>query len=57
MTYDIFVREAAQLAGFALDEAALAEVTLSLERIAGFAQLLEDIPLALEDEAAPIWRP
>lgn len=52
-----YVLEAAKLAQLELDEAALGGVTANLERIAGFARMLEQVPLATEDEAAPVWRP
>ena len=52
-----FVLEAARLAGLRLDEAALPGVVANLERIAGFARVLEQVPLGAEDEAAPVWRP
>ena len=52
-----FVLEAAKLARLELDEAALPGVIASLERIAGFARMLEQVPLGAGDEAAPVWRP
>ena len=52
-----FVLEAAKLARLELDEVAVPGVIANLERIAGFARMLEQVPLGAEDETAPVWHP
>lgn len=52
-----YVLESAKLAMLDIDDAALAGVLANLERIAGFAQMLEQVQLGVEDEAAPVWHP
>ena len=51
-----YAREAARAIGLPLPEADLAEVALNLERTAGFAALLADIPALDAEEPAPVFR-
>lgn len=52
-----FVREAARLAGLDVPAAAMPAVLANLERIEGFARVLETVPLEPADEPATVWRP
>lgn len=51
-----YAREAAKAIGLPLPEDALDEVALNLERTAGFAALLAEVPGIDEEEPAPIFR-
>ena len=53
---EAFVREAAKLVGIEVDAESMPGVIANLERIAGFASMLEEVPLGAEDEMAPVWR-
>lgn len=57
MVDESFVIEAARLAGLPLGKAEVGRVQAALERVAGFAELLEQVELSVEDELAPIWQP
>jgi Protein of unknown function (DUF4089) len=52
-----YVKASAALQGLPLDEARAAAVAVQLARTALLAQLLDDAPLAPEDELAEIYRP
>ncbi len=52
-----FAKEAAQAIGLPLPAADLAEVALNLERTAGFAQMLAEVPGLDNEEPAPAFRP
>jgi len=54
---DAFVREAARTAGLGIGAEVIPGVLANLERIAGFARMLDAVPLEPQDEAAPVWRP
>ena len=53
----VYVLEAVKVVGLEVEETSLPTVLTNLERIAGFAQMLEAIPLGVDDEPAPVWRP
>ena len=52
-----YVRAAAALARIPLDDARAQAVAMHLARTAGMAKLLEQAPLAPEDEPAEVYRP
>ncbi|MCY3997251.1 MAG: DUF4089 domain-containing protein [Rhodobacter sp.] len=52
-----FAREAARAIGLPLPDEALDDVTLNLERTAGFAELLVSVPGLDGEEPAPVFRP
>ena len=54
---EAFVREAARVAALDIGEQAMPGVVANLERIAGFARMLDAVALEPSDEAAPVWRP
>ena len=51
-----YAREAASAIGLPLPEEELGEVALNLERTAGFAALLAEIPGLDDEEPAPVFR-
>lgn len=57
MVDEAYVREALKLSELEVEKASLPAVVANLERIAGFAGMLEAIPLNIDDEPAPVWRP
>lgn len=57
MIDEAYVREALKLSELEVEKASLPAVLANLERIAGFAGMLEAIPLNVDDEPAPVWRP
>lgn len=52
-----YVKAAAVAVGLPLDEAQAVRVAVHLQRTAGLAATLEDIPLAPHDEPAELFRP
>lgn len=52
-----YVRAVAAVVGLPLDEAQIARVAVHLQRTAGLAATLEDIPLAPHDEPAELFHP
>ncbi len=52
-----YVRASAALQGLVLDEAQVQRVAQHLARTAKLAQLLDEAPLAPEDELAEIYKP
>ncbi|HEY9270811.1 MULTISPECIES: DUF4089 domain-containing protein [Achromobacter] len=56
-TIDQYVRSALALAGYALREQAVAEVTQQFARIQDIAAGFVDEPLAVELESAAVFRP
>ncbi len=52
-----YVRAVAAVVGLPLDEAQIARVAVHLQRTAGLATTLEDIPLAPHDEPAELFCP
>lgn len=52
-----YVQAAAVAVGLPLDEAQAARVAMHLQRTAGLAATLDDIPLAPHDEPAELFRP
>ncbi len=52
-----YTQEAASAVGLSIPGAELAEVALNLERTAGFAQLLAELPGLDDEEPAPVFRP
>jgi hypothetical protein len=52
-----YVRAVAAVVGVPLDEAQIARVAVHLQRTAGLAATLEDIPLAPHDEPAELFHP
>jgi Protein of unknown function (DUF4089) len=52
-----YVRAVAAVVGLPLDEAQIARVAVHLQRTAGLAATLEDIPLAPHDEPAELFCP
>lgn len=54
---EAYAKEAARAIGLPIPDEDLAEVVLNLERTAGFAQLLAEIPGLDQVEPAPVFRP
>lgn len=52
-----YVRAVAAVVGLPLDEAQIARVAVHLQRTAGLAATLEDVPLAPHDEPAELFCP
>ncbi|MDO9291567.1 MAG: DUF4089 domain-containing protein [Hydrogenophaga sp.] len=52
-----YVRAVAVVVGLPLDEAQIARVAVHLQRTAGLAATLEDIPLTPHDEPAELFCP
>ena len=52
-----YVRAVAAVVGLPLDEAQIARVAVPLQRTAGLAATLEDVPLAPHDEPAELFCP
>ena len=52
-----YALEAARAVGLPLPRSDIAEVALNLERTAGFAGLLADMPELDDAEPAPVFRP
>jgi hypothetical protein len=52
-----YVKASAALQGLPLDEARAQAVAMQLARTALLAQLLDEVPLAPDDELAEIYRP
>ena len=52
-----FAKEASRAVGLPIPESDLPEVATNLERTAGFAQLLADLPDLDLVEPAPVFRP
>ncbi|MBT9552029.1 MAG: DUF4089 domain-containing protein [Hydrogenophaga sp.] len=52
-----YVQAAAVAVGLPLDDAQAARVAVHLQRTAGLAATLEEIPLAPHDEPAELFRP
>ena len=52
-----YVRAVAAVVGLPLDEATIARVAVHLQRTAGLAATLEDIPLTPHDEPAELFCP
>lgn len=56
-TIDQYVRSALALSGFALREAATAEVVQQFSRIHDIAASFVDEPLSADEESASVFRP
>jgi hypothetical protein len=52
-----YVRAVAVVVGLPLDDEQIARVAVHLQRTAGLAATLEDVPLAPHDEPAELFRP